>query len=95
MPRPSGDDDYQRRLGEVLHARDLIALRAFLEAGAKRYGDARQVAEIVTKSDRELEMLLHRMILSRQDLVSLHTESRRWLVDHGHESQGPDRPHPG
>jgi hypothetical protein len=73
------DQEYKHQLGQVLRRRDAAELRAFLEASAARFGDQRQVAAIREKSSDEMAELLHRMILSRQDLADLHAESRRWL----------------
>lgn len=83
------DDEYQIRLGEVLREGDVAGLRSFLEASARRFGDARQVAEIRERPDAELEMMLRRMILARVDLADLHPESRRWLFQHGADTFGP------
>jgi hypothetical protein len=74
------DGSYARRLGEVLRRRDPLALRAFLAEQAERYGDERQVADVRSKDDAEMEMLLHRMILARPDLSDLHAESERRLA---------------
>ena len=79
----SADDrSYVQQLGGVLRQRDVAGLRAFLEAQAGRYGDQHQVDAIRGQSDAEIEALLHRMIVSRPDLSSLHAESRRWLARH-------------
>ncbi|HYU20114.1 MAG TPA: hypothetical protein VEQ11_15610 [Chloroflexota bacterium] len=82
------DREYVDRLGRVLHRRNPAALADFLSAGAARYGDERQVADIRAKSAAELEELLHRMILARPDLADLHAESKRWLAAHGVTGQG-------
>ena len=87
----AGDRDYVRRLGQVLRQRDPAALREFLAEQAGRFGDERQVADIRTKDEGEMELLLHRMIVARPDLADLHAESQRWLADHG---VGP-APRPG
>jgi hypothetical protein len=76
------DRSYVAQLGDVLRQRDVTALRAFLEAQAGRYGDARQVDAIRAQSDAELEALLRRMTLARPDLADLHAESQRWLAAH-------------
>lgn len=73
------DGSYVRRLGEVLRRRDPLALREFLAEQAGQYGDQRQVAEVRSKDDTEMETLLHRMILARPDLADLHAESKRRL----------------
>src|SRR5688572_14746656 len=64
------DRSYVAQLGAVLRQRDIAALRTFLEAQAGRYGDERQVETIRAQSDAELEVLMHRMIVSRPDLTS-------------------------
>ena len=89
MPRKSGDEDYQVKLGDVLRQRDPHVLRDFLELNASRYGDERHVNEVERKSDDELEEMLHRMILARQDLADLHGDSRRWMFEHGLDTYGP------
>ncbi|HEY8477045.1 MAG TPA: hypothetical protein VIN09_09305 [Chloroflexota bacterium] len=78
-----GDAEYVKQLGAVLRQRDVVALRTFLLASARRFGDERQVAEIEAKSDAELEETMHRMILARPDLKDLHAASRRWLAQRG------------
>jgi hypothetical protein len=92
------DRAYAAQLGDVLRQRDIWALRAFLEAQAGRYGDERQVEAIRAQSDAELEVLLHRMTLARNDLQDLHGESGRWLAARlGGEptpTDGPRRPGP-
>jgi hypothetical protein len=86
MPR---EPSYAARLGAVLRLRDARALRAFLIESAARFGDDRQVADVRGKSDEEMDELLHRMILSRQDLSELHRASREWLFHHGIDAFGP------
>jgi hypothetical protein len=89
VPRRGGDEDYQVKLGDVLRTRDPAALRDFLELSASRYGDDRQVEAVERKSDEEMEEMLHRMILARQDLAELHADSRRWMFEHGMDTYGP------
>jgi hypothetical protein len=43
-------------------------LRRFLIDNARKFGDARQVAELEAKSDEDMEELMHRMILARAEL---------------------------
>jgi hypothetical protein len=94
----AGDQEYVRRLGLVLRQRDVAALRAFLQQQAERYGDERQVAAIREQSDADMEMILHRMILSRPDLADLHAESERQIgggAPSGGERRGPPGRQPG
>ena len=83
---------YAAQLADVLRQRSIVALRAFLEAQAGRYGDERQVETIRAQSDAELEILLHRMTLARADLRDLHPGSERWLA--GQTSQAGQAPRP-
>jgi hypothetical protein len=85
-----GEQSYRAQLGSVLRQRDVRALRAFLLQSAQRYGDARQVDDVEAKSQDELEELLHRMIVARNDLADLHRASREWLFRHGIDTFGDD-----
>jgi hypothetical protein len=71
---------YAAQLGEVLRRRDAVGLKRFLLENARRFGDARQVAEVEAKSPRDVEQLMHRMILARADLQDLHPGSRAALA---------------
>ena len=89
-----GDLSYQDRLGATLKRRDPTALRAFLLEQASAFGDEQQVQAISGQSDADIEMLMHRMILARADLASLHAASRAALgTDAGPQkrSSGPPR----
>jgi hypothetical protein len=85
-----GEPSYRAQLGSVLRQRDVRALRAFLLQSAQRYGDSRQVDDVQAKSEDELEELLHRMIVARNDLTDLHRASREWLFRHGIDTFGDD-----
>jgi hypothetical protein len=87
MPR---EPSYREQLGSVLRERDAAALRSFLLRSAERFGDQKQVEDVVGKSDDEMEELLHRMIIARPDLSDLHRASREWLFRHGIDSFGED-----
>ena len=87
------DRAYAVQLGDVLRQRDVPALRAFLEAQAGRYGGESQVEAIRAQSDAEIEVLLHRMTLARDDLKDLHAESGLWLATRlGGAPPPPDGP---
>jgi hypothetical protein len=73
---------YAEQLGDTLRRRDPRRLQAFLIDNARRFGDARQVAEVAGKSPEEMAGLMHRMILARADLKDLHAASRDWLAKH-------------
>jgi hypothetical protein len=82
MPSARGDQAYVVELGRVLRTKSPSALRDFLVEQARRYGDARQIAEIESRDAADLEALMHRMVLARPDLADLHPTSRRWLASH-------------
>jgi hypothetical protein len=84
------EPSYAAQLGSVLRRRDPVVLRTFLIQFARRFGDAGQVDDVTSKSDDEMEELLHRMIVARPDLEDLHRASREWLFRHGFDSFGED-----
>lgn len=65
---PVARQSYGEQLGEVLRGRDAGRLRRFLIENARKFGDARQVAELEGKSSEEMEELMQRMILARAEL---------------------------
>jgi hypothetical protein len=87
---PPREPSYPAQLGAVLRRRDPKALKHFLLASARRFGDERQIADVEEKSDEQLTELLHRMIVARPDLGDLHRASREWLFRHGIDAYGED-----
>jgi hypothetical protein len=85
MPRQRS---YVAQLGAVLRRRDAAVLRSFLLESAQGFGDARQVADVQSKSEDEMRELLHRMIVARPDLADLHRASREWLFHRGIDTFG-------
>jgi hypothetical protein len=85
MPR---QPSYAAQLGAVLRQRQPDALRRFLLESARQFGDDKQVADVLGKSDAEMEELLHRMIVARPDLQDLHRASREWLFHHDIDTFG-------
>jgi hypothetical protein len=65
----------------MLEQRDAEALRAFLIAQARQFGDEAQAAEIAERAPDAIAALMHQMTLARPDLAALHAESRAWLVE--------------
>ena len=53
---------YAEQLAGVLRRRDPNLLRDFLVENARRFGDARQVAEVEAKSPEEIRELMQRML---------------------------------
>ncbi len=87
---PQREPSYASQLGNVLRKRDPKALREFLIASAQRFGDAGQVADVQSRTEAEMQELLHRMILARPDLNDLHRASREWLFRHGVDAYGAE-----
>lgn len=85
MPR---QPSYATLLGAILRRRNPKVLRQFLIDSAARFGDQRQVEDVESKSDAEMEELLHRMIVARSDLQDLHRASREFLFRHGIDTFG-------
>ena len=67
----------------MLRQRDPLALRAFLAASARCFGNEEEAREIETRGEREMALILHRSIMARLDLQDIHPESERWLSAHG------------
>ncbi len=74
---------YVQELGAVLRQRDPLALRAFLAASARRFGNEAEAAEIESREVAEMNLIMHQMIVARPDLRPLHADSQRWLRGHG------------
>jgi hypothetical protein len=89
-PADRGDNAYQEQLGQILRLRDPSALRSFLVQQATTFGDDGQVQAIKAQSDEELEIIMHRMILARTDLIDLHPASQVALgMDPASKRPGP------
>jgi hypothetical protein len=89
---PGADQEYTEQLGAVLQRRDPEALRSFLVESAQRFGDAAQVAQITQQPAAALEMMMHRMIVSRLDLAALHADSQQWLKSRGFDAPKAKQP---
>ncbi len=75
------DAGYVKRLAYVLRKRDVEELREFLrhEANLREPERAGEIDEI---AGHDLEVRMHKMILSRGDLADMHADARRWLREH-------------
>jgi hypothetical protein len=62
LPGSPVASSYAEQLAQVLARRDPNLLREFLVENARRFGDARQVAEVEGKSPDEMRELMQRMI---------------------------------
>ncbi len=82
--RPGGGGGgYAQQLGAVLRQRDPLALRDFLAASARRYGNEQEARELESREESELALIMHRSIVARPDLADIHGDSQRWLRAHG------------
>ncbi len=86
MTSPSSDRQYGEQLGAVLRQRDPEALRAFLEASARAFGDDEQAGQIAARPPEEMATLMHQITLARSDLGDLHPDSQAWLAIHHSEA---------
>lgn len=70
--------EYDAKLRGILEAHDWEALRDFSR-------DHNQVPDDVYNKDKHFwEVLMHKLICSRLDTLSLHESSRTWLADRGY-----------
>lgn len=70
--------DYEARLRDVLSAGDWTELREFARA-------ENQVPDEVYAKDQQFwEVMMHKLICSRIDLLALHAASRTWLEERGY-----------
>lgn len=68
------------RLRSVLEAHDWQGLREFTR-------EQNQIPdEIYEKDEHFWEVLMHKLICNRMDLMQLHGESRKWLADKGYST---------
>lgn len=72
--------EYEARLRTILAGNDWIALREFVR-------EQNQVPEdIYDKEQHFWEVLLHKLICNRIDMLGLHDQSRAWLSDRGYST---------
>lgn len=72
--------DYEIRLRSVLEAHDWQGLREFTR-------EHNQIPdEIYEKDEHFWEVLMHKLICNRMDLMQLHGESREWLAAKGYST---------
>jgi hypothetical protein len=67
----------------VLRRRDPLALREFLAASARRFGNEQEARALESRDAAEMLLILHRSIVARNDLADIHPDSQRWLRAHG------------
>jgi hypothetical protein len=74
LPAP----DYDAALRAVLMARDWVALREFSRA----HNDIPD--DVYEKDQHFWEVMLHKIVCNRIDLLGQHDESRAWLAERGY-----------
>jgi hypothetical protein len=79
----AGSGAYVQELGVVLRRRDPLALRDFLAASARHYGNEAEARELESREAAEMALVMHRSIVARPDLADIHLDSQRWLRAHG------------
>ena len=74
----SPSPDYEARLRGVLERHDWEGLREFTR-------EQNQIPDdIYNKDEHFWEVLMHKLICNRIDLIAMHDESRKWLADQGY-----------
>ena len=77
LPAPPSPE-YEAELRTLLAKRDWEALREF----TRKHN---QIPDDVYGQDRHFwEVLVHKLICNRIDLLGLHDDSRAWLKEHGY-----------
>ncbi len=80
MMQGSPSPEYDARLREILGAGDWQALREFAR-------EENQVPDEVYAKDRHFwEVMLHKIVCNRIDMLALHAASRAWLDERGYST---------
>ncbi len=80
MIQGSPSPDYEARLRVILSSHDWQALREFSRT-------ENQIPDDVYEKDGHFwEVMLHKLICNRLDMLALHESSRAWLAEHGYSS---------
>jgi len=72
--------DYEARLRKILSDRDWQALREFTRAENEIPED------IYAKDEHFWEVMLHKLICNRIDMLADHAQARAWLAERGYTS---------
>ncbi len=70
--------DYEARLRKILGDRDWQALREFARS------ENQVPAEVYDKDQHFWEVMLHKLICNRLDMLAEHAQARAWLAEHGY-----------
>jgi hypothetical protein len=80
MMQGSPTPEYESRLRAILTARDWEALREFART-------ENQIPDDVYAKDRHFwEVMLHKLICGRLDLLAEHAQARAWLEQNGYSA---------
>ena len=72
--------EYESRLRAILDSNDWAALREFARS-------ENQVPDEVYEKDQHFwEVMLHKIVCNRIDLIGKHEASRKWLADRGYST---------
>jgi hypothetical protein len=76
--QPAPSPQYEARLAEILGREDWQGLREFARA-------ENQITDDVYAEDRHFwEVLMHKLICNRLDMLAQHERSRAWLLANGY-----------
>ena len=76
--QPAPTPDYDAELRAALTAADWVALREF----SRKHNDIPD--DVYDKDQHFWEVLLHKLVCSRIDLLGKHDASRAWLAERGY-----------
>jgi hypothetical protein len=76
--QPASSPDYDADLRAALLATDWVALREF----SRKHNDIPD--DVYEKDQHFWEVLLHKLVCSRIDLLGKHDASRAWLAERGY-----------
>ncbi len=72
--------EYESRLRAILDQHDWTALREFAHS-------ENQVPDEIYEKDQQFwEVMMHKLICNRLDMLAKHESSRAWLTEHGYST---------
>jgi hypothetical protein len=80
MQQPNPTPEYESRLRKILADFDWSGLREFSRT------ESQVPDEIYEKDQHFWEVLLHKLICNRLDMLALHESSRLWLSERGYST---------
>ncbi len=70
--------EYESRLRAILERMDWVALREFARS------ENQVPDEVYEKGQHFWEVMMHKLICNRLDMLAKHESSRAWLTEHGY-----------